>query len=61
VSQYPLENSRANEAELREILSNSDFLNGWDVDVLQQAVTECTAESGVIEECVLLSLIWIAN
>ncbi|GAA5843202.1 hypothetical protein JCM5353_001197 [Sporobolomyces roseus] len=30
---------------------HGDFLNGWDIDVLQKAVTECTAESGVIEEC----------
>ncbi|GAA5887634.1 hypothetical protein JCM16303_001455 [Sporobolomyces ruberrimus] len=30
---------------------HGDFLNGWDVDILQKAVTECTAESGVIEEC----------
>ncbi|GAA6062956.1 hypothetical protein JCM10212_005346 [Sporobolomyces blumeae] len=30
---------------------HGDFLNGWDVDVLQKAVTECTADSGVIEEC----------
>lgn len=54
VSQHSLENSSANEAEFSGILSNSDFLNGWDVDILQQAVTECTAESGVIEEYVLL-------
>ncbi|GAA5885453.1 hypothetical protein JCM16303_005208 [Sporobolomyces ruberrimus] len=30
---------------------HGDFLNGWDIDVLQKAVDECTAESGVIQEC----------
>ncbi|GAA5850681.1 hypothetical protein JCM5353_000544 [Sporobolomyces roseus] len=35
---------------------HGDFLNGWDIDVLQKAVTECTAESGVIEECPVFEL-----
>ncbi|GAA5931213.1 DUF1996 domain-containing protein [Sporobolomyces koalae] len=30
---------------------HGDFLNGWDIDILQKAVSECTADSGVIEEC----------
>ncbi|KAG5760064.1 hypothetical protein H9Q72_011817 [Fusarium xylarioides] len=30
---------------------HGDFLNGWDVKVLQQAVKECTDASGVIEKC----------
>ena len=30
---------------------HGDFLNGWHVPTLQKAVDECTAESGVIEEC----------
>ncbi|KZV95628.1 hypothetical protein EXIGLDRAFT_735028 [Exidia glandulosa HHB12029] len=30
---------------------HGDFINGWDVDLLQKVVDECTADSGVIEEC----------
>jgi len=30
---------------------HADFISGWDVDVLQRAADECTADSGVIEEC----------
>jgi hypothetical protein len=30
---------------------HGDFLNGWDVPTLQRAVTECRADSGVIEDC----------
>ena len=30
---------------------HGDFLNGWDVNVLQQAVENCTADSGVLEDC----------
>lgn len=30
---------------------HGDFLNGWDVPTLQKAVDECTASSGVVEEC----------
>ncbi|KAK9420758.1 putative WSC domain-containing protein [Seiridium unicorne] len=30
---------------------HGDFLNGWDVETLQKAVTECTDNSGVIEKC----------
>jgi len=30
---------------------HSDFLNGWDRRVLQEAIDTCTSESGVIEYC----------
>ncbi|KAL0482213.1 hypothetical protein AKO1_013303 [Acrasis kona] len=30
---------------------HGDFLNGWDVNVLQKAVDNCNAASGVVEEC----------
>jgi hypothetical protein len=30
---------------------HGDFVNGWDVDVLQQATDECTNDSGNIEDC----------
>lgn len=30
---------------------HGDFVNGWDVPTLQKAVNECTADSGVIEDC----------
>lgn len=30
---------------------HGDFVNGWDVPTLQKAVTECTAASGVVEDC----------
>ncbi|GAA5993426.1 hypothetical protein JCM10908_002183 [Rhodotorula pacifica] len=35
---------------------HGDFLNGWDVDILQKAVRECTDDSGVIEDCPVLEL-----
>ncbi|TKA51175.1 hypothetical protein B0A53_05639 [Rhodotorula sp. CCFEE 5036] len=35
---------------------HGDFLNGWDGKVLQKAIEECTAESGVIEECPVFDL-----
>lgn len=35
---------------------HGDFVNGWDVDVLQRAVTECTNNSGNIEDCSHLDL-----
>ncbi|KWU42437.1 hypothetical protein RHOSPDRAFT_9332, partial [Rhodotorula sp. JG-1b] len=35
---------------------HGDFLNGWDGNVLQKAIEECTAESGVIEECPVFDL-----
>lgn len=34
---------------------HGDFLNGWDVKVLQKAVKECTDDSGVIEKCPALT------
>ncbi|KAF5573947.1 WSC domain-containing protein [Fusarium pseudoanthophilum] len=34
---------------------HGDFLNGWDVKVLQKAVKECTDASGVIEKCSALT------
>ncbi|KAI6806951.1 WSC-domain-containing protein, partial [Hortaea werneckii] len=30
---------------------HADFVNGWDVDVLQKAVDECTNDSGRLEDC----------
>jgi len=30
---------------------HGDFLNGWDVNILQQAMDQCTAASGVLEDC----------
>ncbi|KAF9737167.1 WSC domain-containing protein [Paraphaeosphaeria minitans] len=30
---------------------HADFVNGWDVDVLQRATTECTNDSGNVEDC----------
>ncbi|KAI9742159.1 MAG: hypothetical protein M1818_004059 [Claussenomyces sp. TS43310] len=35
---------------------HGDFINGWDVPTLQRAVTECTSDSGVIEECPVFDL-----
>lgn len=34
---------------------HGDYLNGWDVEVLQKAVNECTNDSGVIEKCPILT------
>jgi hypothetical protein len=30
---------------------HGDFLNGWDVDVLQKAINTCTDASGAVEKC----------
>lgn len=30
---------------------HGDFYNGWDQDILQQAVDQCTNDSGVLEDC----------
>jgi hypothetical protein len=30
---------------------HGDFLNGWDVELLQEAVDECTSDSGDVEDC----------
>ena len=30
---------------------HGDFYNGWNQDVLQQAVDQCTNDSGVLEDC----------
>lgn len=35
---------------------HGDFLNGWDVDVLQQAIRTCTNDSGRVEDCPVLDL-----
>lgn len=32
-----------------------DFMNGWDQDVLQKAVDQCTAASGNVDDCPLFS------
>ncbi|KXJ95039.1 WSC domain-containing protein [Microdochium bolleyi] len=36
---------------------HGDFVNGWDVDVLQKAITTCTDPSGVIEYCKAFTLL----
>jgi len=38
------------ELTLSESCEISDFSNGWDIDILQQATDECTSATGVIEE-----------
>lgn len=35
---------------------HGDFMDAWTPGVLQQAVNNCTASSGVIEECSILHL-----
>ena len=35
---------------------HGDFVNGWDVDVLDKAVQTCNANSGVVEDCGVLDL-----
>lgn len=30
---------------------HGDFINGWDVDVLQNATDRCTSDTGLIEDC----------
>ncbi|BGP52305.1 hypothetical protein JCM10450v2_008276 [Rhodotorula kratochvilovae] len=35
---------------------HGDFLNGWNVEILQKAMDTCTSDSGVIEECKVLEL-----
>lgn len=35
---------------------HGDFLNGWDVDLLQRATDECTNESGRVEDCPVFKL-----
>ncbi|KAF2024383.1 hypothetical protein EK21DRAFT_78795 [Setomelanomma holmii] len=30
---------------------HADFINGWNIDTLQAAVTDCTNESGRVEDC----------
>jgi hypothetical protein len=35
---------------------HGDFQNGWDIDVLQQAIDSCTNPSGLIEDCSIFSL-----
>lgn len=34
---------------------HGDFVNGWDVDVLQKAVDGCNDDSGVVEDCQFFS------
>ncbi|KAH7030703.1 uncharacterized protein B0I36DRAFT_288299 [Microdochium trichocladiopsis] len=36
---------------------HGDFVNGWDVDVLQKAITTCTDSSGIIEYCKAFTLL----
>jgi hypothetical protein len=35
---------------------HGDFINGWDVDVLQNAIDTCTDDSGQVEECAAVTL-----
>ncbi|KAH8146720.1 uncharacterized protein LAJ45_09094 [Morchella importuna] len=35
---------------------HGDFMNAWDVDILQKAIDKCTSLSGVIEECYVFDL-----
>lgn len=35
---------------------HGDFINGWDIPVLQSAIDTCTAESGTMEDCHVLDL-----
>ena len=35
---------------------HGDFLNGWDVDLLQKAVDSCTDDSGDVEDCAVFQL-----
>ncbi|ORY87960.1 hypothetical protein BCR37DRAFT_390463 [Protomyces lactucae-debilis] len=37
--------------------SHADFVNGWDFNVLQQAIDTCTADSGVFTDCKLFDVI----
>jgi len=30
---------------------HGDFVNGWDIDVLDNAIKTCTSDSGVVEDC----------
>jgi len=40
---------------------HGDFLNGWDVAVLQNAVDTCNASSGSVEECLAVSQFSVAE
>ncbi|GAA5978732.1 hypothetical protein JCM11641_006158 [Rhodosporidiobolus odoratus] len=35
---------------------HGDFLNGWDIDVLQEAIDKCTSDTGIIDECTVFDL-----
>jgi len=35
---------------------HGDFLNGWDIDILQQAITSCTNNSGLVSDCSVFTL-----
>ncbi|KAI9813477.1 MAG: hypothetical protein M1827_004153 [Pycnora praestabilis] len=35
---------------------HGDFVNGWDVPTLQQAVNQCTSDSGNLEDCPVFTL-----
>jgi hypothetical protein len=35
---------------------HGDFLNGWDVELLQSAVDQCTNDSGNVEDCAVFTL-----
>jgi len=35
---------------------HGDFQNGWNVDILKQAISSCTNSSGIIEDCSAFSL-----
>lgn len=40
---------------------HGDFVNGWDVKALQQAITQCTADSGQLSDCPVFADMYTAD